>query len=290
MASDLETRIAAAEQRLMRREQRVRWQWQALGEQARESMRPAGIALALVAGAAVLRVLFGRHRERCANVAARPSPPRRVPWATLATLALPMLPLLAPQWRDAAHPAGMADRLLRSARALRRRGPRDDTAAATPPPRTADTVDLSRFLGTWYEVARLPNRLETFCDGQPCVTYTLGSGGIEVVNQCRTRQGWLRIARGLLRVVADSGGARLKASFLPAWLRWLPVVWDDLWILQVDADYHTALLGTPRRDVLWLLSRQPAMPAAQAEKLLHYARREGYPVERMLFRVADTGV
>jgi apolipoprotein D and lipocalin family protein len=144
-------------------------------------------------------------------------------------------------------------------------------------------VNLLRYAGTWYEVARLPNRFQTECAGQPVATYTLRGARLEVLNRCPGRDGSERFGRGVARVVRGSAGARLKVSFAPPWLRALPFVWGDYWILHLESDYSAALVGTPQRDALWLLSRRRQLPEVVLQRLLQTARAQGFDVQRLFF-------
>ena len=83
--------------------------------------------------------------------------------------------------------------------------------------------------------------------------------------------------------VDGADNARLKLSFAPAALRWLPAASRDYWILQVAPDYTSALVGTPDRRGLWLLSRTPVLAAGDIETLIAHARREGYPTADLVF-------
>src|SRR5215207_706553 len=97
------------------------------------------------------------------------------------------------------------------------------------PLRVVPSVDLPRYAGLWYEVARLPNRFEEKCAGDVTAEYTLRSADrLKVVNRCRKRDGKMTGAVGAAKL-ADRKGAnsRLKVRFAPAFLSFLPVVWGD---------------------------------------------------------------
>lgn len=276
MSSDLSSRIAAADAQLVAREQRVRQRWLALREHVHEAVRPQRIALPLLGGAALIllvRVLGrGRHSKRGTVERSSRSARPRVGWIRLLAFALPLLP---PEWRERLQPSSIAALVLNSVRST--------SQVHSAPPRTVDAVDLSRYAGTWHEIARLPNRYERECVGQPSATYTPGFDGIAVTNRCSTRNGQMRVSQGLARVVPGSAGACLKVTFVPSWLRWLDAAWADYWILDLDADYRVALVGTPRRDAMWLLAREPVLDDAQRERLLRIAAERGYDVQRLQF-------
>ncbi len=141
-------------------------------------------------------------------------------------------------------------------------------------------VDLQRYAGTWYEQARLPNRFQRDCTGQVSATYEVLAGGpVSVTNRCAKADGSTETAHGIARVVPVSGqpgAGRLEVSFAPRWLSWVPMVWGDYWIMQLDADYQVALVGTPNRKYLWVLTRAPQIDPARLQTLLDYARGTGF--------------
>jgi apolipoprotein D and lipocalin family protein len=112
-------------------------------------------------------------------------------------------------------------------------------------------------------------------------TYTQQPDGrIGVRNACRTRSGAMDAAVGVARPVAGSPGA-LEVRFAPDWLAWLPLVWADYWVVDLDPDYQWAVVGGPSKKYLWVLSRQPDMDRALFEAIKARAARRGYPVDRL---------
>lgn len=154
------------------------------------------------------------------------------------------------------------------------------TEDATAPPATVGRVDLSRYAGTWYEVARFPT---SFQDGpnRRCedvtATYTpRPDGTLEVVNRCRdaANGGIEREARGVARS-ASPGNDRLRVSFF-----W--PFFGDYWVIALDPEYRWAVVGAPGRDYLWILSRTPAMPAGAYSVAIAEARRQGFQTRRLV--------
>ena len=125
------------------------------------------------------------------------------------------------------------------------------TIAAAPLP-TQDWVDLARYAGHWYEIARLPNRFQEQCAGDVAATYTpRPDGRVTVVNECRKADGQTTRAEGVARRADEKGPAsRLKVRFAPAVLSFLPFVWGDYWILELDREYGYAVVGDPSRKYL----------------------------------------
>ena len=289
---DLREQIEQAERRLVAREQRLRRGVAAITSRVRQNLQPRRlvwpIAAVAAAGAAAWWLLPSR--------ASRPAGASRVTsgrlaamtqravqgaggWVRLLGLAWPLLPA---HWRARVSPvtasAVMSFGLPLIERAMGGR--------SLPDPVAVPQVDLWRYAGTWYEVARLPAPFEGPCAGQPQAHYTLrADGSLDVENRCRDARGQWRSALGSARVVPGSAGAKLRVSLWPAAWRWLPLAWADYWILHVDDDYSEALVGDPRRHTLWMLSRRPALPAARLQHLRQLALQQGYPVERLQFPV-----
>ena len=157
------------------------------------------------------------------------------------------------------------------------------TFAAAPLP-TQDWVDLARYAGRWYEIARLPNSFQDQCAGDVVATYTLRSDGrVTVLNECRRPDGGTARAEGVARRADEKGPAsRLKVRFAPAFLSFLPFVWGDYWIVELDRDYRYAIVGDPSRKYLWILSRSRVMDAATYDSLSATAGRLGFDVARLV--------
>jgi apolipoprotein D and lipocalin family protein len=152
------------------------------------------------------------------------------------------------------------------------------------PLRVVESVDLTRYAGRWYEAARLPNRFQDQCAGDVVVHYALRADGrIEVVNRCRTSDGKVDEAHGIGRKAGDQqSSARLEVRFAPAILSFLSSVWGDYWIIGLGPEYTWAVVGTPSREYLWILSRTPEMSATSYERALEIARGNGFDVTRVV--------
>jgi lipocalin/uncharacterized protein YndB with AHSA1/START domain len=150
------------------------------------------------------------------------------------------------------------------------------------PVHTVEDVNLDRYLGDWFEIARFPNRFQRACAGDVRANYTRRSDGrISVINRCRTADGRVTEARGVARIADSRTFARLKVRFAPAVLSFLPVVWGDYWILGLASDYSWAVVGSPNRDYLWILARSPTLDAECFAAAAAAARANGFEVERL---------
>jgi lipocalin/uncharacterized protein YbjT (DUF2867 family) len=149
------------------------------------------------------------------------------------------------------------------------------------PVRTVEAVDLDRYLGDWFEIARLPNRFQKNCVGDVRAHYARRADGrIDVINRCQTRDG-LTEAQGVARVVDRRTSAKLKVRFAPAFLSWLPAVWGDYWILGLADDYSWAVVGSPDRQYLWILARAPVIGGDRFALALGAARDNGFDTARL---------
>ncbi|MDG2525283.1 lipocalin family protein [Stenotrophomonas sp. HITSZ_GD] len=143
------------------------------------------------------------------------------------------------------------------------------------------SLDLQRYLGTWYEIARLPMRYEPANATDVSAHYALDEDGkVNVRNRCRV-EGKVEESVGQATPV-DAGNSKLEVSFLPEGLRWIPFTKGDYWVLKLDADYQVALVGTPNREYLWLLARQPQLDAASRLLFLDEARRQGFDLSKLI--------
>ncbi len=165
-------------------------------------------------------------------------------------------------------------------------GPADGAPLMRAPLQVVAPVDLQRYAGIWHEQARLPNRFQKSCSGPVTAEYTPQSDGtVQVVNRCVRADGNFNEAIGTARVVpvaGQPGAGRLEVRFAPAWLSWLPIVWGDYWILKLDRDYQVALVGTPDREYLWVLSRAPRLDDAALQVELDYARSLGFDADKVV--------
>ena len=147
-----------------------------------------------------------------------------------------------------------------------------------PPLDVVPAVDLNRYAGVWYEIARLPNRFQKQCSGDVTATYTvLDDGRIKVVNRCRNEKGEIEEAEGeAKRSGDDAPAAKLKVRFAPAILSFLPFVWGDYWIIVLAPDYSYAVVGDPARKYLWILSRTSVLDESTYKNILDQVTAKGY--------------
>jgi apolipoprotein D and lipocalin family protein len=135
-------------------------------------------------------------------------------------------------------------------------------------------VELERYLGKWYEIARLPFRFEDDCT-DITATYSLSkNGNISVLNGC-LKSGKLKQAKGKAKVVDKNTGAKLKVTFF----------WPfsaDYWIIDLGKEYDYAVVGTPNRKYLWILSRTPQMDGELFSRIIESVKSKGFDVSKLI--------
>lgn len=142
---------------------------------------------------------------------------------------------------------------------------------------TVASVDLKRYGGKWYEIARYPNKFQKNCVGNTTATYTLKENNrLEVVNECLEKDGSVDRAKGEARIVDKTTNAKLEVRFAPSLLSFIPAVWGDYWIIDLADDYSYAAIGDPDRKYFWILSRTPKLDDAVYQDILRRAEKLGF--------------
>ena len=135
-------------------------------------------------------------------------------------------------------------------------------------------VELEKYLGKWYEIARLPAKFQEGCN-ETTATYTLlDNGTISVLNECK-KNGKMKLAKGKAKVVDKTTNAKLKVTFF-----W--PFYGDYWIIKLGDDYNYAVVGTPNREYLWILSRTPQMDDKLFSELEDFVKSKGFNVENLI--------
>jgi len=145
-------------------------------------------------------------------------------------------------------------------------------------PTTVESVDLNRYTGLWYEIARLPNRFQKQCIKNVTANYQLlPDGKIEVVNRCLQTDGEADEVTGIAKVVDLATNSRLKVSFFRP--LGISLFWGDYWIIGLGTNYDYAVVGTPDRKYGWILARQARLEQKQLEEIFNLLRQQGYRPE-----------
>jgi apolipoprotein D and lipocalin family protein len=143
-------------------------------------------------------------------------------------------------------------------------------------PQTVPLLDLGRYLGRWYEIARYPNRFEKQCDRDVTATYALRDDGrILVVNACVRPDGTRDEARGRAKIDDHATHAKLKVTFF-----W--PFFGNYWVLELGQNYEYAVVGEPGRKYLWILSRTPQMSEETYRSITLRLAARGYDAGQLI--------
>ena len=158
------------------------------------------------------------------------------------------------------------------------------TAVATewPPVQTIATLDVPRYMGTWYEIAKFPNRFQAKCTSNTRARYLAQTDGtVQVLNSRVTADGHTIDALGLAKQIGSATSPQLQVRFAPAWLGWLPMVWGDYWVIDLDTNYQLAAVSDAKREYLWVLSRTPQVNAKAYDALLERLKAQHFEVQKL---------
>lgn len=156
------------------------------------------------------------------------------------------------------------------------------TAAPPEALQTIERLDVARYLGTWYEIAKYPNRFQRQCVADTQALYRpRDDGQIDVINRCRQANGEMTEAVGRARQIGAADSPKLEVRFAPVWLSWLPLVWGNYWVIDLDPAYQLVAVSEPKREYLWVLSRTPTVDVAAYQALLGRLQRKGFDLSKL---------
>ena len=150
------------------------------------------------------------------------------------------------------------------------------TACTTPkaPLATVEKVNIDKYLGTWYEIARYEHFFERGCSNISA-TYSLREDGeIDVLNSC-TKDGKLSQAKGVAYATDDTN-AKLKVSFFRPF-------YGNYWVLMLDEEYKYVVIGEPTREYFWILSRTKVLDENIKKKILLEMPKLGYQEDKLIW-------
>lgn len=144
------------------------------------------------------------------------------------------------------------------------------------------SLEVPRYQGTWYEIAKFPNWFQKKCISNTKATYTAKpDGNLRVLNSCKTASGETSEAEGLARQIGAKDSPKLEVRFAPAWLSFLPLVWGDYWVIDLDPQYQLAVVSDPRREYLWVLSRTPQLDPKVYEEVLSRLQQQQFDIQKL---------
>lgn len=150
--------------------------------------------------------------------------------------------------------------------------------AASAQPEPAQRIELTKMMGRWYEVARLPNQLQNGCQAGAS-DWTPQGAGFAVVQSCHkgAPNGPLAIWKAKATVADPATNAKFKMSFFGG------VVSQEYWVLEHHPDQGWLVLSTANGRYLWLMSQKPTLPAAIRAQALAHIKQMGFDVGRLEF-------
>ena len=144
------------------------------------------------------------------------------------------------------------------------------------------SLNASRYMGIWYEVAKYPNRFQKNCASNTSAVYEAQpNGGVRVTNRCTEADGKVKEAVGEARQIGNATSPKLEVRFAPAWLSFLPFLWGNYWVIDLDAEYQLAAVSEPKREFLWILSRTPAPNSEAYNQLLERLAKKGFDLKKL---------
>ncbi len=159
------------------------------------------------------------------------------------------------------------------------------TAAQSSKPeqlKTVSSVDLKKYSGKWFEIGKYPNKFQKQCVGNTTATYTIKRDGkLEVLNECVKKDGSSDLAKAAGKIDDKTTNAKLKVRFAPGALSFLPFVWANYWIIDLDPNYEYAVIGEPKREYLWILSRKAEITEVAYQTILRQVEAKGYNPSRI---------
>lgn len=148
--------------------------------------------------------------------------------------------------------------------------------------KSISSLDVPRYMGTWYEIAKFPAWFQKKCVADTRAEYTLQpDGGVQVINRCRQDSGEMKEALGSGRQIGDAASSKLEVRFAPAWLSFLPMVWGDYWVIDLDPAYQLVAVSEPKREYLWILSRSAKVDPVAYDALLARLSSQGFDLQRL---------
>ena len=144
------------------------------------------------------------------------------------------------------------------------------------------SLNVPRYMGTWYEIAKYPNFFQRKCASNTVAQYsTQADGTVRVFNSCKQEDGKVIDALGQARQIGEATSPKLEVRFAPAWLSFLPFVWGNYWVIDIDTDYQLVAVSEPKREYLWILSRTPEVSAKAYDELLARLGKSGFDLKRL---------
>lgn len=154
-----------------------------------------------------------------------------------------------------------------------------NTVFAVQPPQTVEYVDVLKYQGQWYEIAKITNSFQKKCTQGTTADYKiLSAEELQVTNSCIKSTGEVDVAEGRARIEDNVSNAQLKVTFAKIFGKWIYAFGGDYWIIGLEPNYEWAIVGHPTREYGWILSRKSFLSAEQLSEIKKKLSEQGYDV------------
>ncbi|MBL7665279.1 MAG: lipocalin family protein [Bacteriovoracaceae bacterium] len=146
--------------------------------------------------------------------------------------------------------------------------------------KTADDIDINRYIGKWYAITSLPQFFTRKCLGQSADYQIINESAISVLNTCYKKNKTTTI-EGQAVVINFQTKAELEVSFNNFFTRLFRVK-GDYNIIKIDENYQYVMVGSRDRKSLWIMARNKSMPEIKLKEYIEIAKEQGFPIERLV--------
>jgi len=145
---------------------------------------------------------------------------------------------------------------------------------------TVKQVDIQKYKGTWYEIARFEHFFEKGCKNVTATYKIREDQKIKVINRCtKIKDNSITEATGVAYAV-DNSNSKLKVSFFRPF-------YGDYYIIDLANDYSYAVVGNPNRELLWILARSKTMSKELKEKIVSKLPSFGFDSSKLIWTIQD---
>lgn len=142
---------------------------------------------------------------------------------------------------------------------------------------TVADLKIESYLGTWYQIASIPAWFQRKCVGETTAEYRKDKSELEVINTCVTKDGSKKTAVGRARINKKyKQNSKLQVTFVNIFKNWVWLFSGDYWVIEIDKNYQYSIVGSPKRDYLWILSRTPSLDKNTLIRLEKNISAQGY--------------
>lgn len=153
-------------------------------------------------------------------------------------------------------------------------------SSKNPPLQTVEKVDLNKYLGTWYEIARYEHFFEKDCKNVSANYSMLDEKTIKVINKCtKIQTNEKKEVMGRAYAI-DESNSKLKVSFFRPF-------YGDYWVLILDENYEYVVVGTPSREYLWILARQNTISKEVKNSILEKLPSLGFDASKFVWTIQE---